>query len=263
MKYNPYSISKIGTYIQCPYKFKLQYIDKIKVPFTYNLALYKGSFIHEVLENNFNYNIDFKINDIFTETEKEKAVKIIKNFESSELGNKYKKLIPLSNIEEKFGFIEPKKDNNYKIYISDFWDNNSWFRGAIDLYYVKDDIGIVVDWKSGKDHSEEDDFGIDQAMMYAIYIFSKYPTIKEVKAFFVFVEHNTEKRIIFSRSKLNSYLKHFYTKTKTIETDSIFKEEVSALCEYCDFHNHNHCTAFNDNKNKTNNFIESKISLDF
>ncbi|MFW6311771.1 MAG: PD-(D/E)XK nuclease family protein [Nanoarchaeota archaeon] len=32
MKYNPYSVSKIETFESCKRKFKLQYIDKIKVP---------------------------------------------------------------------------------------------------------------------------------------------------------------------------------------------------------------------------------------
>ena len=33
MKYAPYSYSMIGTFKNCPYRFKLQYIDKIKTKF--------------------------------------------------------------------------------------------------------------------------------------------------------------------------------------------------------------------------------------
>ena len=50
MKFSPYSFSKIGTFSQCPYRFKLQYIDKIKIPFEINIALEKGKYIHSLIE---------------------------------------------------------------------------------------------------------------------------------------------------------------------------------------------------------------------
>ena len=42
MKFIPYSYSKIASFKQCPYKFKLQYIDKVEIPFETNIALEKG-----------------------------------------------------------------------------------------------------------------------------------------------------------------------------------------------------------------------------
>ncbi|MSW38923.1 MAG: hypothetical protein F2839_04665, partial [Actinobacteria bacterium] len=43
------SPSSIGLFRDCPQKFKLSYIDKIKEPPTWPLHL--GSFVHEVLEH--------------------------------------------------------------------------------------------------------------------------------------------------------------------------------------------------------------------
>ena len=51
MIYNPYSISKIGTYAQCPKKFDYLYIQKLRGLFSANKALYKGSYIHWMLEH--------------------------------------------------------------------------------------------------------------------------------------------------------------------------------------------------------------------
>jgi hypothetical protein len=259
MKFNPYSISKMSTFNQCPKKFEFSYINKIKIDVPQNVALYKGSYIHEVLENNFDYDVPFETNEIFTEKEKEKAKEIIKKFEGSELGAKYKILIPVSNLEEKFGFkIEDKQ-----IVLTDFWDKEGWFRGAIDLYIIHNNRGVVVDYKSGKDHSLNEDFGTDQAMMYSIYLFTKYPNINEVKGVFCFVEHSTEKSILFKREKLTEYLKHFYTKTKKVEQEKIFGPNVSALCDYCDYFSEGLCTAPSEHKKRTETFIQNKISLDF
>ena len=109
MKFNPYSILKLGCYYACPKQFNFKSIQKIKVPFKYNVALYKGNFIHSIIENDYNYNIEFNINEIFTQEEKDKAIEITKNFESSELGQLYKKVstIPELNpkFEEKFGYV--------------------------------------------------------------------------------------------------------------------------------------------------------------
>lgn len=51
MLYNPYSVSRLNTHDSCPKKFKLFYIDKIKIKGEPILALEKGSFSHFILEN--------------------------------------------------------------------------------------------------------------------------------------------------------------------------------------------------------------------
>lgn len=267
MKFAPYSISKLGCYGQCPLHFKLKYIDKIKVPFTMNIALYKGNYIHSLIENNYDYSTEFKTNKIFTEEEKEKAKIIVKNFEESKLGIFYKiksldKSMNSIN-EEKFGFKIKDQGVNQKINLElcSYDDKQCWIRGAIDFQYIENNIAYNIDWKSGKDRSEERDYGASQSMAYSIYLLLKYPKIKKVISKFVFVEHLKEKEIVYTRDKLRYYIKYFCKKTNRVENDLIYKEKVSALCNYCDFNNHGHCTKYQENEEKSINFMMSQITF--
>ena len=256
MNHNPYSISKLGTYAQCPNKFNLQYIQKITGLFSMNVALYKGKFIHKVLENKFDYDVEFETNEIFTEKEKEKAKQIIRNFENSDIGAKYKKIINLAVLEEDFAF----KINNGKLELCDFWDKEAWCRGSADLYISKITAAYIFDYKSGKDKSEEDDFGIDQSMMYGIYMFLKFPEVQIVTAIFCFVEHSTEKKIIYTRDKLSEYIKNFYNKTKEVENDKFYSAKTSALCDYCDFYPE-YCAIPDEKAKESINFMNTKIEF--
>jgi CRISPR/Cas system-associated exonuclease Cas4 (RecB family) len=234
MKFAPYSISKIGTYFQCPHKFKLQYISKLKVPFETNVALLKGSHIHKILENNFDYNIPFEIGDVYTQEHFNKTIEIVKIFEKSELGMTTKKLQKIGVPEEDFAFTFNKD-------LVGYWDKTAHFRGSADLYVTNNDLGIIVDYKSGKDKSKEDGFGDDQSKMYAIYMFIKYPEIQNVKASFFFIEHNTKKTLEYTRDNLNDYIDYFKKKIEIVESDSSYKKQVTSLCDYCSFKFHGHC----------------------
>jgi len=257
MKYNPYSISKMSTFKQCPLKFKYHYIDKIRFDIENNFALIKGDLIHKILEKQFNYNVEKP--EQLTNDEFNNIKKIVKDFESSDLGQKFKKLMKVSVLEEDFAF----KIENKKLELCDFWDENAWCRGSADLYYVDKNNGIIVDWKSGKDHSNNEDFGIKQGTMYAIYLFLKYSYIENIKAIFVFVEHNTSKTLQFNRNNLNKYIRLFFSETKEIETTEFFKEKVSALCDYCDFYKNDICTKPKELEKKSNDFMNSTIDLNF
>lgn len=243
----------MGSYETCPRKFKLNYIDKIKVDSEPSLALARGSFTHIVLENNFDYDIDFPTNDIFTQTEKDKTIEMIKKFRVSDLGKMIEKLIPISIIEEDFAF-------NAKMELVDFKDKTAWLRGSGDLiYYNKEHKkASIIDYKTGKDKSQDEKFGLEQGIMYGIYVLYKFPDIQEVKATFVFVEHSTKKSFMIYRSELPKYLKMFFDKTKNIEGDKFFPEKVTALCDYCDFKDI-HCDAPSRRFEDTESFMKTKI----
>jgi len=212
--------------------------------------------MHKVLENNFNYNIDFKINNIFTEEEKQKCIDILKTFENSDIGKKYKKIIPVSVLEENFAFDK-------KLQICKYNSKECWFRGSADLYYVENDKAIISDWKSGKDKSDDKDFGITQSMMYAVYIFLKYPDVKTVNTKFVFLEHSTQKTIIYTRDKFNEYIKYFVSLTNDIETEKFFEPNVTALCDWCDFQAHGHCSAKKDYEKRVQDIQDKRCSFNF
>jgi hypothetical protein len=262
LKYNPYSISKLGTFETCPKKFKFHYIDKIKIDAPQALALQKGNYIHEIIEEDYNYDVPRKTNDIFTIEEKENAKEIVRNFENSELGQKYKEIShnnPTAKHEEKFGF----KIVDRGLELCPWDSKDTWIRGALDFQYREDYIHYNIDWKSGKDKSQDEFFGINQSKAYSIFLLLKHPEIDTVVSKFVFIEHATEKSITYTRDKLSDYIRDFYMLTKEVEDSQIFKENISALCDYCDFYNHGFCSAPEEAKQKTEEFKGTKISLDF
>jgi len=53
MKYAPYSYSKIGTFQQCPLKYKFQYIDKVPVDQAPSPAIERGLAAHKFAEDYF------------------------------------------------------------------------------------------------------------------------------------------------------------------------------------------------------------------
>jgi CRISPR/Cas system-associated exonuclease Cas4 (RecB family) len=234
MNFAPYSISKMGTYFQCPYKFKLQYISKIKVPFETNVALLKGSHIHKILENDFDYNTPFEIGDVYTQEHFDKTIQIVKDYEQSELGMATKKLQKIGIPEEDFAFTFDKN-------LVGYWDKTAHFRGSADLYVTNNDLGIIIDYKSGKDKSQEEGFGDDQSKMYAIYMFIRYPEIQNVKASFFFIEYNTKKTLEYSRESLEDYINYFKKKIEIIENDKSHRKCVTALCDWCSFKKFSHC----------------------
>jgi len=222
------------------------------------LALFRGSYAHEILEHNFDYSISKKLNHVFTQEEADKVVDMIKEFRKTKLGNSVDKLInhPDSVLEEDFAF-------NPKLKIVDFKDKSAWFRGSADLYNIKLPQPLIVDYKTGKDKSGDEDFGEEQGMVYAIYLFIKYPNLFSIKAIFIFIEHSTKKEIYYTRDKLAIYMRLLYDKTIYIERTNNFKADVTALCDYCDFNDTEFCSAQKELKEKSTKFMGESISLDF
>ena len=45
-----YSNSRVSTYENCPYQYKLKYIDKIKVDIPTTIEAFMGNLVHQALE---------------------------------------------------------------------------------------------------------------------------------------------------------------------------------------------------------------------
>lgn len=252
MLYNPYSHSKLALFFDCQYKFKLKYIDKIKVPFVASKALPRGEFVHLVIENNFNYDVEFPLSEVFTEEDRLETIKMIKEYENSSIAKYYKNKI-LSN-EEEFAF----KIENSSVVLADYWDKEVWLRGKIDANYIEDDILHLLDYKTGK-YKEMEVQDDSQVKMYAIWGFLKYPEIDIIKASFIYVEHSKENKFTYNRHEFKDLIKEFYNRTKEVETCTIYKKHVSALCEYCDFDLHKHCDARSSINKSTEELLNTTL----
>ena len=235
MKYSPYSHSRLDSFRHCPMKFRLQYIDKVKVPFVTNLALYRGSFFHECLEYD-DDRPDFKTNDIFTQEEKDKVLVLVHEFRKSDIWKDIIKQKYINELDFAFKFI------NNKLINTDYKDKEAWIRGAIDVHWFDGDKLIIADYKSGKDKSTDTVFFSNKQMLpYAIWAFNEYPELDEVQTKFIYVEHGTERYETFTRTDYKQLVKDLYLDTKACENGERYPKKISALCNFCDFLTYGHC----------------------
>jgi len=230
-RYAPYSYSKINIWERCPYKFKLQYIDNIKIPFTKNFAMIRGSYLHHCIEHH-SSGKDFKTTKIFDEENKEESLKNLEIFRNSEIGKYYLS----QNGNNEISFAIEKSSESYKV--CSYNSINAIFKGKIDYSFIKDNELYLIDWKSGK-YNEEQNY--EQLKLYSIWAFMKYKDIKTIHCSYVYIDHLKENKLIINRDELEyntQYLDSFINK---IENDNLFKRNEISLCEYCDFRKFNHC----------------------
>ena len=233
-KYSPYSFSKINSYSSCPRKFKHSYIDKIKID-EEQVHLLKGKFIHNILERYRNPDISsIKPEKLNINTEDKKAYKeLTAAFIASKTGQKYLTGDCIGR--------EVKLSFNPKLEMCEYWDKKCLFRGSIDrLNKINDDTLMAIDWKTGKFNSKTIK---RQLKYYALWCFMQYPKIKNVECHYVYIETGDITQYIYTKDSMKNIMKELLLRIKTIEKAKMFVKNRTALCNYCDFYQHGHCTG--------------------
>ncbi len=215
MNYKPYSFSKISCYNACPFRFKLKYLDKIKVSPPDPRHFEKGNFYHSTLEH---FPEIKKFNFKFADTPKQKlfnetVAEFIENKHVEELLN------------HKFGAeIEFKFDENLNEFNGTKW--KSALYGFIDYIgqcsYEDETLIHIVDWKS-KDHGDRFPTDKTQLEMYALWIFTVRPKLQKVICEFAYVENITFTKYEITREYAETIKKNIINNIEVIETDKDFK----------------------------------------
>lgn len=234
-KYSPYSFSKIDSYSSCPRKFKYSYIEKIKVD-KEQAHLLKGKYIHNILERYRNPDIDSiepESLDIPLES-KEAYKELTASFIGSQTGQEYVNGDCIGR--------EIKLSFNSKLEMCDYWDEQCLFRGSIDrLNKIDDETLLAIDWKTGKYDPKR--LTKNQLKYYALWCFMQYPEIKHVKCHYVYIETCDVKEYVYSKESMKEIMKELLLRIKNIEKARMFVKNRTALCNYCDFYKHGHCTG--------------------
>ena len=134
------SKSKILTYLDCAYRYKLLYIDKIEVPPTY--AMERGTEIHQLLENFYDY--VRKGNGIMNYARGTKHYNSIRKFLEME-AERYEYLVSKGKVEDFYPVEQEIKISNNVLGLS----------GIIDAIYRNNGSYVVIDYKTSdysKDH---------------------------------------------------------------------------------------------------------------
>ncbi|MFH1608177.1 MAG: PD-(D/E)XK nuclease family protein [archaeon] len=242
-----YSHSRLSTFEQCPFKFKLRYIDKIIPEIEQSIESLLGSCVHETFEwlytqlkekniptldeiiihyselwqEKFNGNILIVKNHLSEKDYFNKGVQFIVNY--------YTKHHPFDDntleLEKKI-LLALDEDGEYKI------------QGFIDrlVYNLKTKEYEVHDYKTAKYLPRQEKFDADrQLALYSIAIKELFGHDKEVCLVWHYLAHN--KKICSRRT--NKQLEQLKTETleliKQIEATQKFPPYITKLCDWCEY----------------------------
>ncbi|MBI2136056.1 PD-(D/E)XK nuclease family protein [Candidatus Woesearchaeota archaeon] len=239
-----YSHSKLGTFQQCKFKYKLQYIDRIKVELE-GIEAFMGKRVHETLE------------------------KLYKDLKFQKLNSKKELLAFYSQQWDKEWHDEviiAKKEYtaaNYKEmgrkFVSDYYEHYKPFKQLVTLgletqdrleladdiqYHVridrfacdKDGNYYICDYKTNNSLKAQEELDEDrQLAMYSLWVRKTYPDAKSVKLVWYFLAFDKEMVSERNEEQLSALKQDTLALIKEIESCKDFPTNVSALCDYCPY----------------------------
>jgi hypothetical protein len=212
-----WSLSSLGTYERCGFKYRLKYVEKIKE--TRSTSASRGVDNHAIVENF----LKGTIQDV-----------------PEELGFYRNFFTGLKSYE-----IYPE----HKISLTRAWTPtkwgapDSWYRGVLDLKLIdrtrrldgeKQELAqsaVVYDWKTGKIYPDHD----DQKSIYSLAVLSEQPALYQVRAIHVYLDRNESREKTFHRDQVPELRKQWETRVQGLEQDPVFIPNPGFHCRYCSF----------------------------
>ncbi|MFH0977695.1 MAG: PD-(D/E)XK nuclease family protein [Candidatus Woesearchaeota archaeon] len=239
-----YSNSRLGTYEQCPLKYKFSYIDELETEFENTVEAFLGSMVHQALE---------KLH---------KDAKFEKVLEKEELLDFYNNEWQKSWDEKIIIVREEYSRENYRQmgerYLSDYHKRYYPFNQTrtigletqdtveltegyrihvrMDRLSVNDNTYEIHDYKTSSRLPKQEDLDEDrQLAIYAYGVKKMYPDAENIRLVWHFlafdkemVSYRTEEQLADLRTEIMELI------TK-IESCTEFKPSESALCDWCEF----------------------------
>ena len=243
-----YSYSRLNTFENCPQKYKIQYIDKIKSK-NEGIEAFIGKRIHESLEwlyenSNQNNFISFdRLADKFDQLWIEKWHKNIyvaknpyKRVSYTLNQNQYKK-IALNNLS--LFYVKYFNHNNKTIYteLKVKVDIDGYiFKGIIDRIDLDQDELYVIDYKTGKSKLKLTLLDKLQLYIYQLAVEKKYKNKKIYLSWYYVNSKNGVKKISLNqkdKNKLNNKLLSILKNIEKSKYENKFPAKETLLCNWC------------------------------
>jgi len=243
-----YSHSRLSTFEQCAFKYKLKYVDKIKPESFQSIEAFMGSLVHETLEKVYT---DKKFQKVLSlEDAKAYLRSLWKKNWNDEIIIVRKGYEPNNYLDMALSFIEGYYKNFYpfddgitvgleeRVVINLDPDGNYQLQGYIDRLATIGSEYHIIDYKTNSHLKIQDQIDSDrQLALYQIAVHNNYKDAKKVVLKWHFLAFG--KVLISERSpeQLERLKKETIELIKTIESANEFKTKVSALCDWCEFRN--------------------------
>jgi len=267
-----YSHSKLSTYEQCPLKYKLRYIDKIKPEIEETIESHLGSAVHDTLEwiyNSIKENPEYipTLDDIIN-----RYIEVWQKGFSRDILIVKKQYTPKDYLNKGIQFLADYFQTHYpfrdgtleceKEIIIEL-DENTKIRGFIDrlVYNIEKGHYEIHDYKTAGTLPTQEKMDEDrQLALYSIAIKEIYGKDKEVILIWHYLAHN--QKIISRRTE--EQLENLKQETKNlireIEQSKSFISNKSILCEWCEYKSLCPEWNFQLDENLTKNILSKKIN---
>lgn len=208
-----WSYSRWKTYDTCPLQAKYKFIDKLPEPAS--AAMERGSHIHDTIAA-------YLRGDLPEEAHYGTAP-IPGWTYFGRLFNELRRLEPL--VEQEWGFTK-------KWGVTGWFGSDTWFRSKLDAGVVYGDGTVdVIDLKTGKPYKDH----AQQAELYAISIFRRYPETSHVTVRFWYIDTGEESVFRFSRDMIPPLLKAWTARAERMLNDRLFPPKPGQHCRWCPF----------------------------
>ena len=243
-----YSHSRLGTYENCPFQYKLRYVDKIKPILGNTIESFMGSMVHDALEWLYKLARDSNIvskealinkyDELWIEKWKD-DIRIVKkeltadNFKETGkncLEMYYERYHPFDQaitigLEERMiiKLPEDKKMQGYLDRLDKIAD------GHFSVHDYKTSSRVPPQAKADQDR---------QLGLYALAVHQKYPEIKKIDLVWHYVRFDEEVRSSRTEQQLDIMVENTVNLIKDVETATDLKNfptKTSILCNWCEF----------------------------
>jgi len=237
-----YSHSRLSTFEQCRYKYKLQYIDKIKVDVPTTIEAFMGDMVHQTMEKLYTDLKFQKMNSLkellnfyeeLWEKEYSKDILIAKTDYSAEnyrkMGEKY--------ITEYYEHYKPFDDikiigleTEERMTLSD----GITYHVRIDKLGFIGNVYYVCDYKTNVRMKTQEDADIDrQLAMYSIWVKDKFPDATKVVLKWHMLAFDKEVTSSRTPKELKALKKEVLALIHEVEHCKEYLTNITKLCDYC------------------------------
>mgnify|MGYP000843577521 FL=1 len=243
-----YSHSRLGTYENCPFQYKLRYVDRVKPILGNTIESFMGSMVHDSLEWLYKLARDSNIvskealinkyDELWSEKWKE-DIRVVKkeltadNFKETGqtcLEMYYDRYHPFNQaitigLEERM-MIQLPEDKKMQGYI-DRLDKVG--DGHFSVHDYKTSNRVPPQAKADQDR---------QLGLYALAVHQKYPEIKKIDLVWHYVRFDEEVRSSRTEEQLDIMVENTVNLIKDVETATELKNfpiKTSILCNWCEF----------------------------
>jgi putative RecB family exonuclease len=243
-----YSHSRVTTFENCPYQYKLRYIEKKKPEISNTIEAFMGSMVHETLEHLYklkkfkkrialNSLIKF-YRDLWKKNYSEDI--LIAKAEAEGLTSENYRKMGEEMIKNYFERMKPFEEMTILgLETQDRMtlpDGNQWHVRIDKLGCDAEGNYFVCDYKTNARMKDQEEADSDrQLAMYSIWVKDKFKDCKSVKLIWHMLAFNKDAISERTEEQLEKLQNELVEKIKEIENAKEFPTNVTALCNYCGF----------------------------